>query len=162
MIELLVRRVPLERTRALRQAVLRPHEAVEEMARSECSDAFAVGAFDGDELVSVGLIAPDGEPGGWRIRGMATAPAARGMGAGKGVLDALLRHAQGAGAQRIWCNARTPARGFYERAGFRVISEEFDLPMIGPHVVMELTGATATLREASHEAKPRAWLPRRR
>ncbi|MCW3019939.1 MAG: hypothetical protein JWN10_2247, partial [Solirubrobacterales bacterium] len=59
----------LERTRALRQAVLRPHEAVEEMASGESSDAFAVGAFDSEELVSVGLIAPDGEAGGWRIRG---------------------------------------------------------------------------------------------
>lgn len=133
-----VRAVSLERTRPLRQAVLRPHEAVAEQASSEPEDAFAVGAFDGDELVAVGLIAPDGEPGGWRIRGMATAPAVRGTGAGSAVLDALLRHAAAEGAQRVWCNARTPARGFYERAGFRVVSEEFELPMIGPHVVMEL------------------------
>ncbi|MCW3019870.1 MAG: family N-acetyltransferase, partial [Solirubrobacterales bacterium] len=54
---------------------------------------------------------------------------------------ALLRHALAAGAQRIWCNARTPARRFYERAGFGVISEEFELPMIGPHLVMELRPA---------------------
>lgn len=138
MTDLIVQAVSLARTRSLRQAVLRPHEAVEEMASSESSDAFAVGAFDGEELVSVGLIAPDGEPGDWRIRGMATAPVARGKGAGTGVLDALLRHAIAEGAQRIWCNARTPARGFYERAGFRVISAEFELPMIGPHLVMEL------------------------
>jgi len=136
--DLIVRTVSLERTRALRQAVLRPHEAVEQMTRDESEGAFAVGAFDGEELVAVGLIAPDGEPGGWRIRGMATAPAARGAGAGMAVLDALVRHARAEGAQRIWCNARTPARRFYERAGFSVISEEFELPMIGPHVVMEL------------------------
>ena len=141
MTDLLVRGVSLERTRALRQAVLRPHEAVEDMASSEASDAFAVGAFDGEELVSVGIIAPDGEPGGWRIRGMATVPAARGRGAGTAVLGALLRHARAVGAQRIWCNARTPAHRFYERAGFRVVSEEFELAMIGPHLVMELRPA---------------------
>jgi hypothetical protein len=106
MTDLLVRGVSLERTRALRHAVLRPHEAVEEMASSEPKDVFAVGALDGQELVAVGLIAPDGKPGGWCVRGMATAPAARGRGAGTGV-----------------------------------ISEEFDLPMIGPHLVMELTVA---------------------
>jgi ribosomal protein S18 acetylase RimI-like enzyme len=133
-----VRAVSLECTRPLRQAVLRPHEAVAAQVSSESDDAFAAGAFDGDELVAVGLIAPDGEPGGWRIRGMATAPAARGKGAGSAVLDALLRHAAAEGARRVWCNARTPARGFYERAGFRVVSEEFELPMIGPHLVMEL------------------------
>ncbi len=128
----------LEQTRALRQAVLRPHEALEQMASSEPADAFAVAAFDAEEPVAVGLVAPDGQPGGWRIRGMATAPAARGTGAGTAVLDALLEHALAHGARRIWCNARTPARALYERAGLRVISEEFELPMIGPHLVMEL------------------------
>ncbi len=138
MTDLHVRGVSLERTRELRRAVLRPHEPVEAMARAESSAAFAVGAFLGEELVSVGLIAPDGEPDGWRIRGMATTPSARGAGAGSGVLDALVQHALAEGAQRIWCNARTPARHFYERAGFRVTSEVFELPIIGPHLVMEL------------------------
>ena len=41
------------------------------------------------------------------------------------------------GATRVWCNARMPARSLYERAGFKAISEEFDLPPIGPHLVME-------------------------
>jgi ribosomal protein S18 acetylase RimI-like enzyme len=130
--------VSLEQTRRLRQAVLRPHEALEQMASSESADAFAVGAFDAGELVAVGLVAPDGQPGGWRIRGMATAHGARGRGAGTAVLDALLKHALARGARRIWCNARTPARSLYERAGLLVISDEFELPMIGPHVVMEL------------------------
>lgn len=133
----MVRPVSLEQTRPLRQAVLRPHEAVERMASSETADTVALGAFEGDELVAVGMIAPDGEPGGWRIRGMATAPSARGRGAGTAVLDELMRHAVAAGAQRIWCNARTPARSLYERAGMRVVSEEFELPEIGPHLVME-------------------------
>jgi len=136
-----VRPVSPEQTRALRQTVLRPHETVDEVASRESADAFVVGAFDGDELVAAGLIAPDGEPGGWRIRGMATAPPARGQGVGTGVLEALLAHALAAGAQRIWCNARTPARSLYERAGLRVVSEEFELPRIGPHVVMELRTA---------------------
>jgi GNAT superfamily N-acetyltransferase len=108
------------------------------MAAHEPADAFAVGAFEGDELLSVGFIAPDGGPGGWRIRGMATTPPARGSGAGTAILDALLRHASTHGARRMWCNARTPARAFYERAGLRVVSEEFELPDIGPHVVMEI------------------------
>jgi ribosomal protein S18 acetylase RimI-like enzyme len=134
--------VSLEQTRALRQAVLRPHEGVEQMASSETKDTAALGAFEGDELVAVGMIAPDGEPGGWRIRGMATALRARGRGAGGAVLDALIEHARSRGAQRIWCNARTPARSLYERAGMRVVSEEFELPEIGPHFVMELRAAS--------------------
>ncbi len=135
---ILARAVPLAQTRALRQAVLRPHETIEQVAADEAPDAFAVGGFDGDELIAVGLIAPDGGPGAWRVRGMATAPHARGRGGGGAVLDALVSHAVAHGAERIWCNARVPAVPFYERAGMRVISEEFELPNIGPHVVMEI------------------------
>jgi ribosomal protein S18 acetylase RimI-like enzyme len=137
-----VRNVSIERTRPLRQAVLRPHETVAELGANEPADAFAIGAFDGDELVSVGFACCDGGPGDWRIRGMATTPSARGRGAGTAVLEALLQHARAQGAQRIWCNARTPARSLYERAGMRVASEEFELPMIGPHYLMELDAST--------------------
>ncbi len=134
-----MRAVPLVQTRQLRQTVLRPHETLEQLAAHEPAGAFAVGAFDGEELIAVGFVAPDGELGGWRVRGMATAPHARGRGAGTLVLEALLRHATTRGAQRIWCNARTPARSLYERAGLRVVSEPFEIPGTGPHYVMELT-----------------------
>jgi GNAT superfamily N-acetyltransferase len=133
-----VRKVSLADTRPLRQAVLRPHQTVAAMEADELPDAHAVGAFDADELIAVGLIAPDGEPGAWRVRGMATAERTRGRGAGAAVLEVLVRHALANGATRVWCNARLPARAVHERAGFRVSSEEFELPDIGPHVVMEL------------------------
>lgn len=133
-----VREIPLADTRALRQQVLRPHETVEQMAGSEAAGALAVGCFEHGELVAVGWIAPDGEPGGWRVRSMATAPHARGRGAGTAVLDALLALALARGARRVWCNARIPARSLYERAGFDVVSEPFELPHMGPHVVMEM------------------------
>jgi ribosomal protein S18 acetylase RimI-like enzyme len=68
---------------------------------------------------------------------MATVLGARGNGAGSAVLEALVAHAVAAGASRVWCNARTPARSLYERAGFQAVSDEFELPEIGPHFVME-------------------------
>jgi ribosomal protein S18 acetylase RimI-like enzyme len=135
---IVVRTVPIEQTRALRQAILRPHETLAALAATEAAGAFAVGAFERAELVAVGLVAPDGEAGDWRVRGMATAPDARGRGAGTAVLGELLRHAADSGASRVWCNARTPARSLYERAGLQVVSDEFDLPEIGPHLRMEL------------------------
>jgi GNAT superfamily N-acetyltransferase len=130
--------VSVEQTRPLRQAVLRPYMTVEEMVESEPADAFAVGAFDEDELVAVGLIGPEGEPGAWRVRGMATAPAARGRGAGTVVLEALLDHARGQGASSVWASVRTPARTLYERAGFYADSDVYEAPRIGPHVLMRL------------------------
>jgi GNAT superfamily N-acetyltransferase len=137
-----VREVSLADTRPLRQAVLRPHQPVAAMAADESPGAYAAGAFSAGALVAVGLVAPDGGRGSWRVRGMASAPDARGRGAGGAVLEALVAHALSHGATRLWCNARLPARSLYERAGFRVVSEEFELPDIGPHVLME-RGAAA-------------------
>jgi GNAT superfamily N-acetyltransferase len=139
--------VTLEQTRPLRREVLRPHQSLEEVAAGEPEGAFAVGAFAEGELVAVGFVVPDGQPGDWRIRGMATVAAMRGRGAGGAVLAALIAHASAAGALRIWCYGRSPARSLYERAGMRAASEEFDLPQIGPHFVMELA-----LREAVRDA----------
>lgn len=110
------------------------------MVDSEPQRAYAVGAFEGDQLVAVGLIGPDPErtAGAWRVRGMATATSSRGRGAGTAVLAALLEHAREQHAQSVWCTVRTPARSLYERAGFRATSDEFDIPHIGPHFEMEL------------------------
>jgi GNAT superfamily N-acetyltransferase len=133
-----VRQVPLPETRRLRQQVLRPHQSFAQLASHEPAGAVAFGAFEGDELLAVGLIGADGDPGDWRIRGMATKPEARGRGAGTRILQALVQHAIAHGATRVWCNARTPARTLYERVGFVVASEEFEPPDIGPHFRMEL------------------------
>src|SRR5690242_8160085 len=66
-----LRQVSLAETRNLRQQVLRPHQAVEDLSGHEPPGAVAFGAFHGSELVAVGLVGPDGEPGDWRVRGMA-------------------------------------------------------------------------------------------
>ena len=134
-----LRLIPLEATRALRRDVLRPYMTVDELAAHEPPESVAFGAFDGDELVAVGLVGPEGEPGDWRVRGMATSPDARGQGAGTRVLEALVRHAVEHGATRLWCHARTPARTLYERVGFVVASDEFEPPNLGPHYRMELS-----------------------
>lgn len=133
----MARAISIEETRPLRQAVLRPHQTVDDLAAQEPAAAFAVGAFDGGRLAAVGFVAPEGGADAWRVRGMATAPEARGRGAGTAVLAALVEHAERSGARRIWCNVRVPARSLYERAGFAVASDVFELPEIGPHVVME-------------------------
>jgi GNAT superfamily N-acetyltransferase len=138
-LEIEVREIPLAETRTLRQEVLRPRASLAELASHEPAGSVAFGAFQGDELVAVGLVGRDGDaPDDWRVRGMATRPDVRGRGAGAAVLQALVQHAVAHGARRVWCNARTRARRLYERAGFAVASDEFELPDIGPHYRMEL------------------------
>ena len=134
-----LRSIPLAETRVLRRDVLRPYMTVDQLAEHEPGDAVAFGVFQGNELIAVGLVGPEGEtPGDWRVRGMATAPHARRRGAGTKLLQALVQHAADNGATRVWCNARTPALSLYERAGFVATSDEFETPRIGPHYRMEL------------------------
>lgn len=136
--ELELRAIPLAQTRPLRRDVLRPYLTVEQLAEHEPDEAVAYGAFDGEEMIAVGLVGPEGGPGDWRVRGMATKPDARGRGAGTKVLQALVQHATTHGGTRLWCNARKRALSLYERAGFEATSDEFQTPRIGPHYRMEL------------------------
>ncbi len=73
---------------------------------------------------------------GWRLRGMATDADVRGAGFGADLLGAGVAHVATTGGRELWCNARVAAVGFYRRAGFEVVSEEFEVPGIGLHVVM--------------------------
>jgi GNAT superfamily N-acetyltransferase len=77
----------------------------------------------------------EGDPreGDWRLRGMASEPELRGRGFGAAALTAALDYARERGGKRVWCNARTGAIGFYERHGFTVIGDEYDVPEAGPH-----------------------------
>ena len=75
--------------------------------------------------------------GAWRLRGMATSPKYRSRGGGALVLRACLEHAKKSGAIVVWCNARTGATKFYLRHGFQKMSDEYELPGIGPHFLMK-------------------------
>ena len=132
-----VRVVTADETVELRQRVLRPHQTVEEL-REAGDGAPQVAVFlDGGVVACASVRAEPmpGDPrdGDWRLRGMASDPEMRGRGYGAVALAAALGYAREHGAARVWCNARTGAIGFYERHGFTLVGEEFDVPGIGPH-----------------------------
>lgn len=141
-----VRRVPVERTRALRKAVLRPYLPAEDpyvMPDDHLPTTIAFGAVTPDDrLVGVARITPEPPPfdpsyeRGWRLRGMATHPEARNLGVGSAVLAGLVAHIAADGGGILWCNARVTARGLYERGGMQRWGETWEEPHIGPHVVM--------------------------
>jgi predicted GNAT family N-acyltransferase len=138
----LIRRIEPEEVRPLRHRVLRPGQGVEETVYpgDELDDTVHLGAFDGDRLVGIASLYREdragGPAGGWRLRGMATEPDVRGGGFGAELLADAAHHVRASGGDELWCNARASAVGFYRRAGFDVVSEEFEVPGIGPHVVM--------------------------
>jgi GNAT superfamily N-acetyltransferase len=81
----------------------------------------------------------DGVPA-FQLRGMATEPACQRAGIGRAMLEYAERMLRAETAVRqLWCNARVPAAGFYQRLGWRVVSEPFEIPTAGPHVRMTKT-----------------------
>jgi len=66
---------------------------------------------------------------------MATDPAARGTGTGRAVLAAAAETARDHGAELLWCEAREPAVGFYQRCGWQVHGERFSKEL-EPHRYM--------------------------
>lgn len=137
--------VPLSEIFALRWEVLRPGLPRESAAFAEdrLEGAFHVAAYDGDDgaVLGCGSFYPEPFPetelagAAYRIRGMASATAARGRGYGAAVLHAGEAEAAARGAELMWCNGRTEARGFYERHGYQTVGEEFVIEGVGPHYV---------------------------
>ncbi|HEV7728088.1 MAG TPA: GNAT family N-acetyltransferase [Modestobacter sp.] len=69
----------------------------------------------------------------WQLRGMATDPRVRGLGAGRALVAEGLSRVVALGGDLVWCDARAAAVGFYERIGFATVTEAYDLPPVGPH-----------------------------
>lgn len=138
-----VRLIKPAETYRLRQMVLRPSLTVDQVGLDydTAQGSFHVGAIDehGQVLAIMSVMrdcVPETDRVVWRIRGMASDPDTRGTGCGGAVLEFGIAHAWGMHRESIWCNARKVAYGFYERYGFRLTSDEFDIPGIGPHKVM--------------------------
>lgn len=132
--------------RPMRQRVLRPHQPIEAMAYpgDDEAEAFHLAAIDREQaVIGIASFYRDPHPlephaGDWRLRGMAVDPAVQGRGLGSSLMRAGINQVIEQGGQRLWCNARVSAQGFYERLGFSTQGDRFEIDPIGPHFVMSI------------------------
>jgi len=138
-----IRPITVEQARAVRHPILRaglpPHSAM--FPEDDNPRTIHLGAFDGERLIAVATFFPETcktHPGvlAYRLRGMATLRPWQGRGGGRALVLAGQRLVEENGAQVLWCNARSTARGFYEKLGFETEGDEFELPDSGRHFVM--------------------------
>jgi GNAT superfamily N-acetyltransferase len=124
------------RHRMLRQGLARD-AAVFEGDRDSSSLHF--GAFTNGTLIGCATLHAskwDDEPA-WQLRGMAVDNSYQRTGIGADILQSIEAELQAAnGRTLLWCNARVPAAPFYEKLGWRIVSEMFEIPTAGPHVRM--------------------------
>jgi predicted GNAT family N-acyltransferase len=141
--EITCRRVTVEEILPLRHRILRAGLPFETASFDGDHDAnarhYAV-ISDARPVCCLSLVPSEweGRPA-WQLRGMATDGQQQGRGLGRRLLEMAVAEARRDEPHRIfWCNARTSAIGFYEKLGWRVMSEPFDVLTAGPHVRMVL------------------------
>ena len=132
-------------TYALRAQELRQGRAVEIDEDDAPYTLHLAARLDDGEIVGVVRFHPRDCPwrdteGSWQLRGMATDPRVRGLGVGRALVAEGLSRLSRRGATLVWCDARKAAVGFYERIGFTIVTDEYDLRPVGPHrgMIIEL------------------------
>ena len=100
---------------------------------------------DGERLGSVFLMRKTDEVG--KLRLLIVEPSARGLGVGKGLVNACIDFARQAGYRKLtlWTNdVLLAARGIYQAAGFRLVAtaphSAFGPPMVGEDWELDLNG----------------------
>lgn len=127
--------------------MLRPERPVEECHFDGDEDdlTFHLGAYIDDKLASVASFYFKTHPQikdqeyQYQLRGMATLPEYQNQGLSSALLKTAFPIIQNNHVNLLWCNARVKAAGFYEKVGFKRISDEFDIPGVGPHYLMAKT-----------------------
>jgi predicted GNAT family N-acyltransferase len=121
---------------ALRTRVFVEEQGVPPEVERDDADATAVHAVSRDgagRVVATGRLL---ERNGVAVIGrMAADPAVRGRGHGAAVLAELHRQAALRGHREVELHAQVSARGFYERAGYTAVGEEYEEAGIA-HVTM--------------------------
>ena len=113
-----------ELTWRLRRDVLYPDEALYQMEMEEDKHGYHFGAFADNRLIAVVSVFPNGTD--VQFRKFAVAPEAQGQGAGKALLQYITGFAINEGGNRLWCNARVSATGFYAKHDFQRTGETFN------------------------------------
>lgn len=138
-----VKQIDARDTYPLRHKILRPNQTIEDCQYpgDEDDGSFHLGAYVDEKLVSVASFYIDRyekieDEFQYRLRGMATEPEHRGKGYSLALLNTAIPLIEKNNIHVLWCNARSGALGFYQKVGFEVISDEFEIEGIGPHFVM--------------------------
>lgn len=133
-----IRPITADETHRVRRQLLYAQDERAEVSYPGDVDARAIhlGVFVGVSLVGVASFIPQDLPsrtGGMRIRGVAVQPAIARQGVGRKLLEQGMSLCVEQGAAYVWCNARESSIPFFQRLGFKSISDLFDVEATGLH-----------------------------
>ena len=138
-----IKKVAAKEIRPLRNLVLRPNLPIETTYYDldDNKDTFHLASIMDNTIISIGTFYPENNvqlqtKNGYRLRGMATHPNYRRKSAATKLMEKSFVLLKEKKCDILWCNARLIAVEFYKSLGFKIVSEIFDIPSIGPHYKM--------------------------
>ena len=118
-----IKKVPVSKVLDIRHKVLWPDKSPEFVKVPEDEEARHFGLFYDDQIVSVISLFNTGET--IRFRKFATIQTHQNKGLGSKLLQFVIDDSRNRGYDKIWCDARADAMGFYEKFGFKKFSDAF-------------------------------------
>jgi predicted GNAT family N-acyltransferase len=140
----MVKFIPYELTLGLRSKVLRNGLPLNECVfpTDQVEGAFHLAFYVDEQIATVASFFPkeykDRKEEGCQLRGMATDTNFTGQGYGTQLVNFAITYIKNTAAEYLWCNSRASAVKFYEKLGFKMSSDQFEIAGIGPHYEMIL------------------------
>ncbi|MDR6760350.1 N-acetylglutamate synthase-like GNAT family acetyltransferase [Flavobacterium sp. 2755] len=112
-----IKAIQASQTWQIRHEVMWPDQPLEFVQLEEDNSGFHFGAFEDDKLVSI--ISCFIEEKEMQFRKLATLVSYQGKGIASHLLEYILQFAKERDLEKVWCNARTNKKSFYEKFGMK-------------------------------------------
>jgi len=109
----------------VRHTVMYPDMDFESIKLDEDSDGIHLALYGDDDKTLISVVSLFKKPGELQFRKFATFNQYQGKRYGSALLNYIIEYAKANCINRIWCNARKNATGFYKRAGFQETNQVF-------------------------------------
>jgi GNAT superfamily N-acetyltransferase len=128
----------------LRSKILRPGQPIElcKYPEDTLTTTIHLGIYEGSQLICTGTLLQKNcslfpeITTAYQLRGMATDHDFQGQGLGRELLEKAEVVLKTKNCPLFWFNARVSAFGFYQKCGFELKGDFFDIPRVGPHKIM--------------------------
>jgi len=120
---MIINEVPYDEVLKLRREVMYPDQDIEFVKLPDDEMGLHVGVYENNVLVSVMSIFLHGRE--VQFRKLATKKEEQGKGYASALMKWLIDYANDMKFDRLWCNARSDAKGFYNKFEYKETTEHF-------------------------------------
>lgn len=138
-----IKQIPSQDTFAVRLPVLRPGKPIDSciFEGDDLPTTVHFGIYDDETLAGIVSVFEERTPlllqkKQYQLRGMAVLDSYQKKGLGEQLIKAAEEYITYKNGEVIWFNAREIAVGFYNKMGYNIVGEPFNIGDIGVHYIM--------------------------